>query len=394
VGGVAGDAGRVDGDPAVVVSAYWPLGSAEPLVAGPAPDRSWVTRAPPSWPEPQQQGPGVADAAFTAVRELFLAAPPVAEYVHPVRVDRDGDVAVLVFRWRADPRSFAVRVDLPLALELVDEGWGGGEQWTVPEPQTGFPTSGPAGWADGLSGWLEEQLLTGAIRGTTRRDGELVVVDLEDRATGDGDSAYYLSSGTWGRAAHRALGIDQESVPPAGVAAAAGFPTAALVAAGRAATLVSWPLAWVNSSAGGPLVGQAVCVADPPAPGSPPSATSATLVALDVAPPTPAGAWRRGWWPTCSVTPPMPESPPWTGSGHRCPRGRGGPPTPPTPAGSTSTSDPPVPARQPRDLPGRTRIVDGLAAHSEPRRGGPAGREPPVRSSPATYARPSVLTSF
>jgi len=68
-------------------------------------------------------------------------------------------------------------------------------------------------------------------------------------------------------------------VPPAGIVRKAGFPTGELVAAGRAGRLVSWVLAWVNSTSGGPLVGQAVCVATGPA-----AAATATLVALDVTP--------------------------------------------------------------------------------------------------------------
>jgi len=239
---------------------YQPL---TPVMAMPAADRSWVTRVAAAWPPRGSAETGVAAAAFTAAREWFLTAPPAAAFLHPVRVDRDGDAAVLVFRWRSDPRRFAVRVELPIRLEPRDDddGWRGEAGWGVPDPQTGLVTSGPADWADGLSGWLEEELSTGAMRGVTRRDGDLVVLDPHHRGTGDTDRAYYLSAGTWGRVVDRAHRIDQESIPPAGFVRRAGFPTAELVAAGRARRLVSWTLVWVNSTSGGPLVGQAVCVA-------------------------------------------------------------------------------------------------------------------------------------
>jgi len=249
-----------------------------PMAAVPAADRSWVTRVASSWPPRGSAGTGVADAAFTAAREWFLTAPPAAEFLHPVRVDRDGDVAVLVFRWRSDPRLFAVRVELPTRLEPLDDGWRTAVGWGVPDPGTGLVTSGPAGWADGLSGWLEEELSTGAMRGVTRRDGDLVVLDPRNRATGVTDRAYHLSAGSWGRVVDRAHRVDQESIPPAGLVRRAGFPTAQLVAAGRAGTLVSWTLAWVDSTPEDLLVGQAVCVATLAAtPGS------ASLVGLDVA---------------------------------------------------------------------------------------------------------------
>ncbi len=267
----------MDDDPEVTITAYSLLDPAG--TGGPAPDRSWVTRVPTSWPAPGSPGAGVADAAFTAARESFLAAPPAPEFLHPLRVHRDGDTAVLVFTWRADRRRFAIRVDLPTVLEEIDEGWGQEPVWAVPDPQTGLVTSGPVDWAGGLDGWLEEELLTGAVRGATHRDGDLLVVDLASRDPEEEDRAYYVSGGTWGPEVAPAFGIDQESVPPAGIVAEVGFPTAALAAAGRAATLVSWALARVNSRSGGPLVGQAVCVATGPAkPGS------ATLVSLDVAP--------------------------------------------------------------------------------------------------------------
>ncbi len=219
----------MDDEPEVRITRYSLLDP--PGTAGPPPDRSWVDRVPSSWPATGTDGRGgVADAAFAAARESFLAAPPAPEFLRPVRVDRDGDVAVLVFAWRSDPRRFAIRVDLPTVLEQIDDGWGEGAVWGIPEPQTGFVTSGPVDWADGLDGWLEEELLTGAIRSRNHRDGDLVVVDLADRGVGEEDREYHLSGGTWGRTVDRALGIDQESVPPAKLVSAAGFPTAALVA--------------------------------------------------------------------------------------------------------------------------------------------------------------------
>jgi len=296
-----GDARWVDGDGSGFSTwSYSPADPADPTVpaGGTGWDRSWTTRVPPSWPPAGSPGPGVADAAFTAAREWFPAAPPATEYLHPVRVDRDGDDAVLVFRSRADPRRFAIRVQLPTRTEPVDDGWGAGVVWGVPGVQTGLMAPDPVAWADELHGLLEEELLTGSMRGPTRRDRDLVVVDLANRGTGDTDRSYYLSSGTWGRVVNRRLHVNQESVPPAEIIRKAGFPTGELVAAGRAGSLVAWMLVWVNTASGGPLVGQ------------------------------------------CSVAPPMPGSPPSTGSPPRPRWNPGGSPTPPVPAGSDSTSDP------------------------------------------------------
>lgn len=216
-------------------------------------------------------GDSVADAAFAAARESFLAAPPVRGYVRPLRVDRDGGVAVLVFMWRADPRRFAIRVYLPTGPDVSGGGRVG--MW-------GPPSASPGDWADHLYGWLVEELLTGAMRGAIRRAGDLVVVDPRNRGMGQVDRTYYVDGGRWGPVIFRGERLNEESLPPADSVTEAGFGTTEVVAAGRAGTLVSWPLVWVNSTSGGPLVGQAVCVADPAATGSP---VSATLVALDVA---------------------------------------------------------------------------------------------------------------
>lgn len=273
--GGGGDAGWVDGDGDGSGFSAWSYsrGDRSVSVGGMGSDRSWLTRVPVGWPVT-----GVAEAAFTAARESFRAAPPAAGLLHPVRVDRRGGVAVLVFRWRADPRLFGIEVDLPSEDHPAGSSSRGG--WAFPQPQTRFGTWGPRDWADELGGWLDEELMTGAITSPSRRDGDLFVLDLHARRATEEDRAYYLSSGVWGRVVDPAHHVDQESVPPVGMVAGAGFPTVDLVTAGRAATLVSWTLAWVNQVFGG-LVGQAVCVADT-APAA--SAASATLVALDVAP--------------------------------------------------------------------------------------------------------------
>lgn len=151
-------------------------------VGGVGSDRSWLTRVPAGWP-----GAGVADAAFTAARESFLAAPPAAGLLHPVRVERRGSVAVLVFRWLADPRLFGIEVNLPTEDHPTGSSSRGG--WAFPQPQTRFGTWGPQDWADELGGWLDEELMTGAIRSPNRRDGDLLILDLHSRRAADEDRA-------------------------------------------------------------------------------------------------------------------------------------------------------------------------------------------------------------
>ena len=268
------DAGWVDSDGSGFSAWSYSGVDRSVSVGGVGSDRSWLTRVPAGWPVT-----GVAEAAFTAARESFLAAPPAVGLLHPVRVERRGGVAVLVFRWLADPRLFGIEVNLPSEDHSTDSISRGG--WAFPQPQTRFGTWGPRDWADELGRWLDEELMTGAISSPSRRDGDLLILDLHARRAADEDRAYSLSSGVWGRVVDPAHHVDQESVPPVAMVAGAGFPPGDLATAGRDGTLVSWTLAWVNQGRGGRLAGQAVCVADT-APAE--FAASATLVALYVAP--------------------------------------------------------------------------------------------------------------
>lgn len=103
----------------------------------------------------------------------------VTDGFRPLRVSHDGHDLVLVFRWRRDPNTYAMRFPLP-----GPESDG---------PWTGLPIGSPENWAHELSGMLMEELDTGIVRRARRStDGDVVELDVDD-AAGTSVPGYYLS---------------------------------------------------------------------------------------------------------------------------------------------------------------------------------------------------------
>lgn len=175
----------------------------------------------PPWP--------VADSVDCA-RAVLLRDGAVTDGFRGLDVQTTGSELVVVFRWRLDPSTYAVRFGLP---------------WHPPcSPWTAMPVDSTEQWADDLSGLLAEELNTGAARRARRtRHGEIVELDLADAPDRFGDE-YYVSR------------VPTDGDPGRGLQDAGAdlsWPRREL-AAGR---LLSWLQVHVNNERAEPVVGHA-----------------------------------------------------------------------------------------------------------------------------------------
>lgn len=101
-----------------------------------------------------------------AVRRCLLPAGAVADGFSAVDVLAEPDSMLVVFRWRRDPNTYAIKVEFPTAPR---------SSWT------GLPVTSADEWAADVASRLEEELLTGLVRRSRRmiRDG-YVVLDTYD----------------------------------------------------------------------------------------------------------------------------------------------------------------------------------------------------------------------
>ncbi|MFF4190011.1 hypothetical protein [Nonomuraea sp. NPDC001831] len=104
--------------------------------------------------------------ALAAVRARLLRPGAVTAGFAGVEVVAEGDGLLVVFRWRRDPNTYALRIGFPAASESA---------WT------GLPVSSADAWAHDVEFLLMEELDTGLVRRSRRtvRDGR-VLLDTRD----------------------------------------------------------------------------------------------------------------------------------------------------------------------------------------------------------------------
>lgn len=159
------------------------------------------------------------------LREVFVDGPAVTGGYAGLQLLVDGDEMVLVFRWRADPLTYAIRASL--VEQDSDFFW---------DPHT----------------WLMEELDTGMVRGSPRRlvDGR-VELDWRERSTGRPTkwyvSAVPLDSPTVSGLQVRGRWIVARRVlRPGAFLGRHGLDTRGPVAALESGQLVSWLVLWSN----------------------------------------------------------------------------------------------------------------------------------------------------
>ncbi|MFI9592793.1 hypothetical protein [Nonomuraea sp. NPDC052265] len=169
-----------------------------------------------------------------AVRTRLLRPGAVTEGFSGVAVVAEADGMSVVFRWRRDPNTYAIRVGFPAAPESA---------WT------GLPVSSADEWASDVEFLLMEELDTGLVRRSRRtvRDGH-VLLDTRD------------APDVWPAGYHIGLVPFDDDVPSpdagfwlAGEGLDVGVPRR-LLAEGR---LACWLQAYVDNDRGEPFVGQA-----------------------------------------------------------------------------------------------------------------------------------------
>ncbi|WP_440069491.1 hypothetical protein [Streptosporangium sp. OZ121] len=97
-----------------------------------------------------------------AVRTCLLRAGAVTDGCSAVDVVAEPDSMLVIFRWRRDPNTYAIKVEFPTAPE---------SSWT------GLPVTSVDEWAADVAARLAEELDTGLIRRSRRmiRDGYIVL---------------------------------------------------------------------------------------------------------------------------------------------------------------------------------------------------------------------------
>ncbi|MEV6867619.1 hypothetical protein AB0M44_42350 [Streptosporangium subroseum] len=103
---------------------------------------------------------------LSAVRTCLLRAGAVTDGYSPVDVVAEPDGMLVIFHWRRDPNTYALKVKFPTAPK---------SSWT------GFPMTSAYEWAVDIAALLAEELDTGLVRRSRRmiRDG-YVVLDTRD----------------------------------------------------------------------------------------------------------------------------------------------------------------------------------------------------------------------
>ena len=96
--------------------------------------------------------PWPVDATVRAARTRILTVEVRAGF-HGVSVDADGDQLLIIFRWKENRSTFAVRLDLPTSPE---------------SPLTGEDVDSPDEWARDVGWLLTEELGTGFVSGARR----------------------------------------------------------------------------------------------------------------------------------------------------------------------------------------------------------------------------------
>lgn len=114
-----------------------------------------------------------------AARSVLLAPGAVTDGFAGVGVDIEGDELRVVFRWRADPKTYRVRFALP--KDPADSSWSGRELRSA------------ADWAADVSGWLMEELDTGLTRRAARRRVGAFTELGGDPGRGWDIAGYYIS---------------------------------------------------------------------------------------------------------------------------------------------------------------------------------------------------------
>jgi hypothetical protein len=103
---------------------------------------------------------------LTAIRARLLRAGAVTDGYSGVDVMAESDSMLVIFRWRRDPNTYAIKVEFPTAPE---------SSWP------GLPVTSADEWAADVAYRVGEELLTGLVRRSRRmiRDG-YVVLDTHD----------------------------------------------------------------------------------------------------------------------------------------------------------------------------------------------------------------------
>lgn len=198
-----------------------------------------------------------------AVRTRLLRAGAVLDGYSAVDVTAEPDGMLVIFHWRRDPNTYAIKVEFAMASE---NPWTGGSY-------TGLPVTSPDEWAADFAFRLRLELDTGLVRRSRRmiRDG-YVLLDTRDAPDPWPDGFFInpvplldleLSASPDDlEKAYSILGSLPTSVSPAASKVGAWLARAGMdVTVPRQliieARLACWLQAYVNNARGEPPVGQA-----------------------------------------------------------------------------------------------------------------------------------------
>lgn len=167
-----------------------------------------------------------------AARTELMRAGAITDGFHGVRVETERSELLVFFRWRSDPNTYCVRIELPVDPPT--------------SPWTGEPVGSAEDWVSEVSGWLTEELQTGLVR---RAGGRVVagVVELDpDSQRWPAIVGYQVSASTSLGRVHAVSALTAGGV---GLMRTAHL----LIRAG----LIGWLIVYVDNAAGSPIVGQA-----------------------------------------------------------------------------------------------------------------------------------------
>ncbi|MEU4548048.1 hypothetical protein [Nonomuraea dietziae] len=196
-----------------------------------------------------------------AVRTRLLRAGAVRNGYSAVDVRAESDGMLVIFHWRRDPNTYAIKVEFPMASKSP---WTGGSY-------TGLPVTSADEWATDFASRLALELDTGLVRRSRRmiRDG-YVLLDTHD-APDIWPAGFFISSVPLDDVGLSASPDDLERAYSMPGSLSASVPAAEvgvwLARAGMDVTiprqliveakLACWLQAYVNNARGKPFVGQA-----------------------------------------------------------------------------------------------------------------------------------------
>ncbi|MEU4509021.1 hypothetical protein AB0G05_05955 [Nonomuraea wenchangensis] len=178
-----------------------------------------------------------------AVRTRLPRAGAVLDGCSAVDVLAEPDGMLVIFRWRRDPNTYAVKVEFPVAS---GRPWDGGSY-------TGLPVNSPDEWAADFASRLALELDTGLVRRSRRtmRD-DYVLLDAHD-APDVRPAGFFV-----GPVPRDDVGVFRPAYSEAGARlAGAGMDVTVPRRLIVEARLACWLQAHVDNARGEPLVGQA-----------------------------------------------------------------------------------------------------------------------------------------